>query len=167
MSPEMSAEPSAEESPESDLCSAKYTECAFQFKDHPTVPSFHVSGLPDTPFTPAIVFRNDTVVTSIMSTSFVPEFINDDGPMDITNFGEPPFSTNQFVTVQNSLDGMSAVAHAPFLDGQLEFAKNRCVRLFFSQYLILFADILTHSTVEKIQVSHSEKTNNCVVFRTM
>lgn len=149
-----------EQTPESDFCAAAYNTCLFKFIFHDTVPTFNISGMAMKAFTPSIILGRRTSVSGVRSDNVNPEFLIEGEATEITNYGEPPFSSThfKFVPIHNGI--FYAIAHEEFENGQLSFAENRCIRLFITSYHIA-------TLVDNPEVIHfPENTDNCIVFRT-
>lgn len=153
----------AEETPESDYCSEAYETCLFKFFGQDSVPTYALNAMAETVITDPIYLNNEVSLTVLSEGNYIPEFIGDDGAKNITTFGEPPFSQSQFKFASVESDSKLGIAHEKFLEDQIDFAKNRCVRMFVSSYEFYFKEFI--STGRHI-VTFSEKGDNCVVFRT-
>lgn len=145
------------ESPETDFCTAAYDTCVFKFSGQDTIPTYDIGGPANEAFTDPIVLRPFTQVGALDTSAIVPEFLSDDGAIDITEFGEPRFSETHFKAVTIAGSEASGIAHEELIGEQLSLGQSRCVRLFISSY-----EMNNKQTTR----SSSEKGDNCIVFRT-
>lgn len=149
-----------EQTPETDFCAAAYNSCLFKFLNQNTVPTYDLSGTAMEAFTGPIVMGDEILFNTLDTEGVVPEFLFEDEAKEITSYGEPPFSSTHFKSVPIKDGRTFGIAHEEFMNDQLSFAENRCIRIFITSF-----EIPSHRYEPRI-VNFSERRENCVVFRT-
>lgn len=154
--------------PISSACQRAYDACDFRFVSYPsTVPTFSLSSTPaDTAFTTRIVSRTNPAIGVLNANEVVPEFIFLRGnAFPISNFGSPPFTPTHFkpFSLRNH-QFASGIGHQSFTGNQRMFAKNRCIRIYFSDYQTINVSGSTPQVIENVSAGRAD--NKCVVFQT-
>ncbi len=93
--------------------------------------------------------------------NLVPQFIDDTGAKDITQFAQQPFSPTQFKPYNDNLPA-SYIGHETYQGTQFLEAKDRCIRVYLTHYQILNAQGNVVANMNDVPKS----SNKCVVFKT-
>lgn len=147
-------------------CQKAYRRCKFSFEgSRRQVPTYTIGGPADQPFTDGIISSNRSeTIGLVQSSNRVTEFVTGPRVRDatpITDFGtQQPLQASTFRTYQFNNGQNSAIGHQYFQSGQLDDARNRCVRHFISFYQII-SDGDVGNTVTN--VNNQEE---CIVFLT-
>lgn len=159
-------------SPELEECEEAEAYCEFTFEDIDGIPTFPLGAtVPDKAFTPEIVAKDPSVfITGLNSNNVEAEFIENDAVILISKVIPPPaqaFSPTQFkpFTPSTTKNG-TGLGHETFQNEQAMFAKNRCVRVYFSEWQILDAPAPEGKNIGNANSKVDKSENYCVVFRT-
>lgn len=146
-------------------CQRAFETCDFKFKGIRGLPIFNIDVKADQAFTPRIISTAPGETLGVLNQNgIVSEFIFDNGSFaPITFFGKQPFTPTHFKPFSIPYTTGSGVGHEVFQSNQLEVAKGRCVRIFFTQYQKLIPG--TNTVMDNVN-NVPRKLNKCVVFRT-
>jgi len=135
-----------------------------------TVPEYPFPQNPDVAFTGRIEFRNRNKRVGVLNSGkFMSQFLKvGGGYQPITNFGTPPFQPTSFkaVSLGRGTDDApiifpgSGIAHEYLQGNQIWMAQNRCVRVFFNSYQLLYPNGYIAGDINLDQKDE----NLCVVF---
>lgn len=147
-----------------DGCFRAFRRCDFRFQGISGLPTFSISGPADRAFTPRVISTRRNQILGVLNTNdVISEFVFPDGGFSpITNFGSQRFTPTAFKPFSIPRTTGSGVGHETFQGNQLQVARGRCVRVFFTSYQLLFRNGNVSGNINDVPRSM----NSCVVFRT-
>lgn len=149
-------------------CRAAFRMCRFRFAEQGGLRTFSVTGPADQAFTSDIILKNRKQHVGVLNSNIEAEFIGSAGEVTQVSQAIPPpaqaYSPHVFKPYFPSTSGMfSGIGHETFQgQAQLDFAKGKCVRVFFTNWQILNNE---KQVVDNFN-SNERDTTNCIVFRT-
>ncbi|KAI0560741.1 von Willebrand factor A-like protein [Gracilaria domingensis] len=142
-------------------CQEAFNRCAFTFAGKNGLATFDATSRPDVSFTPMIISKNPNVHIGVLNMNdLTPVFIEEDGVTEITRFGSQRFTRTHFKPF--SIEGTrgSGIGHQTYHGNQMQLARNRCIRVSFSQ-----VQLLDNTEIVAGNLNDAPE-NHCVVFRT-
>lgn len=149
-----------------DACEDAYNACGFMFKNQPTVPTYQIGQQPDSVFSDRVSSRSLPEVGVLNSNGIVAQFIDQNGVAEpITSFGSQSLTPTHFKPNSMSSSPLSSgITHQTFQSDQLQVSRNRCVRVYFTQYQTI---VLSPYPQVLDNVNAAISDNKCVVFKTV
>lgn len=147
-----------------DSCSDSYMHCEFKFEGDDMLRTFPLTDMTDMPFTNRIVAKNMSEMIGILNTdaTIPPEVIMDGDVMDVTQLGSPNFTPTHFKPFIVGDGHGSGIGHQAFTGNQMNVAKGKCMRIFFTSFQYL--DVNSNVVANMNDVP--KEWNKCVVFMT-
>lgn len=147
-----------------DACEAAFADCNLRFRGlRDALPTFDITGPKGAPFTPRLVWRDDSRTVGLALSNWEGELLGAGGsarPFSAWATGAAPLSRSQFKAVP-MLPGapFAGVGHEAF-QGNRGFAQGKCVRVRVSDYQLI--DGADPPNV----ITNINGVEECVVFRT-
>lgn len=145
-----------------DYCQKAYNKCQFRFGFSARMKTFELKNDTTMPFTSRIRSKKfGQLIGIINANGITPEFVFSRTAFPITNFGDPYYMPTHFKPLSMGSGG-SGIGHEAFRGDQYEYARFRCVRMFFSSFQILDSD----GKVKRVENNVPFVRSKCAVFRT-
>lgn len=153
-------------------CDRAFTKCDFRFDTPTKLTTFKIAGEADIHFTPRIISKdrkeylgqvNMTMLGVVNSNDIAPEAIIGYTVKPITKLNANP-SLEPMHIKPAPIEGTvgSGLVHEALTRSQRNSLRNRCLRVYFTEY-----QLLNHDDTVKMNMNNIPKEmNKCVVFRT-
>lgn len=144
-------------------CRAAYNNCEFRFSRNGPIPTFYVSGKPDTAFTTRVVSKNRHEILGVLnSNNIVPEIIESHYARPITSLHATPYFTpTHFKPFSIPYSKGSGIGHQTLSQQQKSILKGKCMRVYFTEYQVLDRNGYVKSNKNNVP----KHANKCVVFK--